>query len=72
VGNAELLGDLAQVLRRILVLGSRNSATLIPPPNVFESAIVATLPANGASYTLVVRGVNNTTGIAVVDVYALQ
>jgi hypothetical protein len=46
-------------------------ATLIPPANVFESAIVATLPANGASYTFVVRGVNNTTGIAVVEVYAL-
>jgi len=47
-------------------------ATLIPPTNFFESAIVATLPANGASYTFVVRGVNNTTGIAVVEVYALQ
>jgi len=48
-------------------------ATLIPPANAFESAIVATLPANGASYTFVVRGVtNNTTGIAVVEVYALQ
>jgi len=32
---------------------------------------VATLPANGASYTAIVRGVSNTTGIAVVEVYAL-
>lgn len=44
----------------------------ISPGNDFESAIVATLPANGASYTFVVRGVGNTTGIGVVEVYALQ
>jgi hypothetical protein len=37
-----------------------------------ESAIVATLPSNGASYTAIVRGVNDTTGIAVVEVYALN
>ena len=43
----------------------------IPPANDLESAIVANLPANGASYTAIVRGVNNTTGIAVVEVYAL-
>jgi hypothetical protein len=47
-------------------------ATTIPPANDFESAIVATLPAKGASYTAIVRGVSNTTGIAVVEVYALQ
>jgi sugar lactone lactonase YvrE len=42
----------------------------IPPPNNLESAIVRTLtPAN---YTAIVRGVNNTTGIAVVEVYALN
>jgi len=44
----------------------------IPPTNDLESAIVRTLPANGASYTAIVRGVNNTTGIAVVEVYALN
>ena len=44
----------------------------VPPTNDLESAIVATLPGNGASYTAIVRGVNNTTGIAVVEVYALQ
>ncbi len=42
----------------------------IPPPNNLESAIVRTLPP--ANYTAIVRGVNNTTGIAVVEVYALQ
>jgi uncharacterized delta-60 repeat protein len=47
-------------------------ATTIPPTNDFESAIVATLPGNGASYTAVVRGANDTTGIAVVEVYALN
>jgi predicted outer membrane repeat protein len=44
----------------------------IPPTNNLESAIVRTLPANGAQYTAIVRGVNNTTGIAVVEVYALN
>ena len=47
-------------------------ATGIPPANDLESAIVATLPANGAGYTAIVRGVNGTTGIAVVEVYALN
>ena len=46
--------------------------TSIPPGSDFESAIVATLPAAGASYTAIVRGVNDTTGIAVVEVYALN
>lgn len=42
----------------------------IPPPNELESAIVRILPA--ASYTAIVRGVDNSTGIAVVEVYALH
>jgi len=42
----------------------------IPPPNNLESAIVRVLaPGN---YTAIVRGVNNTTGIAVVEIYALN
>lgn len=44
----------------------------IPPSNNLESAIVATLPSNGASYTAIVRGVNNGTGIAVVEAYDLD
>ena len=44
----------------------------IAPSNSLESAIVRTLPANGTGYTAVVRGVNNTTGIAVVEVYDLD
>ena len=38
--------------------------TTIAPANNLESAIVATLPAQNTSYTAIVRGVNNTTGIA--------
>jgi len=44
----------------------------IAPSNPLESAIVRTLPANNAAYTAIVRGVNNTIGIAVVEVYQLQ
>jgi len=35
-----------------------------------EAAIVRTLPAG--AYTAIVRGVGNTTGVAVVEVYNLQ
>jgi hypothetical protein len=42
----------------------------IPPTNDLESAIVRTL--RPASYTAIVRGVGDTTGVAVVEVYALQ
>jgi CSLREA domain-containing protein len=42
----------------------------IPPTNNLESAIVRILPP--AAYTAIVRGVNNTTGIAVVEIYALN
>jgi hypothetical protein len=45
-------------------------ATTIPPSNDLESAIVRDL-APGA-YTAIVRGVNNTTGIAVVEAYGLN
>jgi hypothetical protein len=45
-------------------------ATTIPPSNDLESAIVALLPP--ANYTAIVRGVNNTTGVALVEVYALN
>jgi CSLREA domain-containing protein len=46
--------------------------TTIAPSDDFESAILATLPANGASYTAILRGANNASGIAVIEVYALQ
>ena len=47
-------------------------ATGIQPGNDLESAIVATLPANGSAYTAIVRGVNDGTGIGVVEAYDLD
>ena len=46
------------------------SASTLAPTDDRESAILTTL--GGGSYTAVVRGVNNTTGTAVVEVYNLQ
>jgi hypothetical protein len=45
-------------------------ATGIPPTDDRESAIVALLAPG--SYTAIVRGVNDTTGVALVEVYDLQ
>lgn len=45
-------------------------ATQIPPSNDLESALVRTLVPD--AYTAVVRGVNETTGVAVVEIYAIQ
>ena len=45
-------------------------ATGIPPSNDLESAIVQNLAP--AAYTAIVRGVNGTTGIAVVEAYNLN
>jgi len=46
--------------------------SMAPPTNNLESAIVATLPANASQYTAVVRGLNNTTGTGVVEIYDLD
>ena len=46
------------------------NATGIPPSNNLESAIVADLAP--APYTAIVRGVGETTGIALVEIYALS
>ena len=45
-------------------------ATGIPPPNNFESAIARTLTPG--PYTAIVRGANGTTGLALVEIYALN
>jgi hypothetical protein len=45
-------------------------ATTIPPTNDLEAAIVQTLAP--ASYTAILRGANDSTGIAVIEVYALN
>jgi len=47
------------------------TATGVPPSNDLESAIVYQFPSNNASYTAIVRGAGGSTGIAVVEVYAL-
>jgi hypothetical protein len=44
-------------------------ATGIPPSNNLESAIVQNLPPD--AYTAIVRGKDNTTGVALVEAYAL-
>jgi hypothetical protein len=46
------------------------TATTIPPSNDSESAILRTLTP--AAYTAVVRGVGDATGVALVEVYALD
>ena len=43
--------------------------TTIPPTDDRESAIVATLPPG--AYTAIVRGANDATGVALVEVYSL-
>jgi len=40
------------------------------PPNAKESAIITTLPTG--NYTAIIRGVNNSTGVALVDAYDLD
>ena len=45
-------------------------ATMIPPSNDLESAIVMTL--NPAAYTAVLRGKNDSTGVGLVEVYDLN
>jgi hypothetical protein len=49
------------------------AATGLQPTDDLESAIVATLPPSpsGIGYTAIVRGVNGTTGVALVEFYAL-
>jgi hypothetical protein len=45
-------------------------ATNIPPTNDLDSALIASLPPG--NYTAVVRGINNATGVGLVEVYQLQ
>jgi len=47
-------------------------ATTIPPTNDLESAIVDNLPSNSSAYSAIVRGLNNGTGIGVVEAYDLD
>jgi hypothetical protein len=47
-------------------------ATGVAPIHDLESAIVATLPANNSIYTAIIHGVNNGTGVGVVEAYDLD
>ena len=49
---------------------ARSEASGYAPGDGLESAIIADLPAG--NYTAIVRGVNNTTGVALVEVYDLS
>ena len=45
-------------------------AATIPPTNAHESAVIATLGAG--NYTAIVRGVDDTTGVGLVEVFDLD
>jgi hypothetical protein len=44
----------------------------VAPTNDLESAILMTLPANNSAYTAIVRGVNDGTGVGLVEAYDLD
>ena len=44
----------------------------VAPTNNLESAILMTLPANNSAYTAIVRGVNDGTGVGLVEAYDLD
>lgn len=46
-------------------------STIAPPSNK-EAAILATLPANGSSYTAIVTGASRATGVGQVEIYDLD
>ena len=46
--------------------------TGLQPTNDLEAAIVATLPADGAGYTAILRGKNGTTGVGLIEAYDLD
>ena len=47
-------------------------ATGLAPTNDLESAIAATLPGDGASYTAILKGNQGTTGVGLVEAYDLD
>ena len=47
-------------------------ATTIAPLNALESALIATVPANGAGYTAVMRSKTGAVGVGLVEVYDLS
>jgi len=47
-------------------------ATAIPPTNDLESALIITLPANGASYTAIMQSKTGAVGVGLVEIYDLS
>jgi hypothetical protein len=47
-------------------------ATMLQPKDDLEAAIIATLPADGAGYTAILRGKNGATGVGLVEAYDLD
>ena len=47
-------------------------ATMLEPTNDLESVILATLSADGAGYTAILKGKNGATGVGLVEVYDLD
>lgn len=47
------------------------TASGVAPPLPAEAALLVTLPANGSAYTAIVRGVGETTGLGLVEIYDL-
>jgi hypothetical protein len=45
--------------------------TTIPPTSSAEAAIITSLPSNNAGYTAIMRGVNSSSGVGLVEVYDL-
>jgi hypothetical protein len=48
------------------------SQSTLAPLNPREPALLVTLPANGSSYTAIVRGSSNSSGIGLVEIYDLR
>jgi len=69
-GNGVLLDandDWMQSPNKQAIIDSR-----IPPNDPREAAIVYEMSGGNASYTAIVRGVNETRGIAIVELYSLE
>jgi hypothetical protein len=62
--------DLDRFVATVLAFGSLLVTGCCSLSDLRESAIIATVPPG--NYTAIVRGVNNTTGIDLVEVYDLE
>jgi plastocyanin len=67
-GNGALIASIGGIITQNQIQDIINSGHA--PTDMRESAIIAELPAG--NFTAIVRGVNNTTGVALVEVYDLH